>query len=412
MTVNGGEAGLESPARVGVPAKVEVACPCCGTAAMRVFYRVARVPTNSCILLRSREEALSYPRGDIELGFCGNCGFICNTAFDPKLTEYSGRYEETQAFSSTFNAFHDRLARSLVERHGLRNRELIEIGCGKGEFLRLLCDLGNNRGLGFDPGYSEARGDALGRAKFSVIRDFFSERYADRSADFVCCKMTLEHIPAPLAFVGAAVRTVRQPDGVLFIQVPESLRIVQSCAFEDIYYEHCSYFSAGSLGRLLQRLGMKVLATEVAYDGQYLTVEATFPTAGQKTAREPVVDDIAELERGVSTFPARMERKLAQWQERLALWRSLGKRVVIWGSGSKGVSFLTGVPGADVVSHAVDINPYRRGYYMPATGQSIVGPEDLRELRPDVVIVMNSVYANEIQATLAYRGLSPELHCL
>jgi SAM-dependent methyltransferase len=379
---------------------------------MQIFYRVERVPTNSCILLPTREEALSYPRGDIRLGFCRACGFICNTAFEPKLTEYSGRYEETQAFSSTFNAFHESLARSLIERHALHGKELIEIGCGKGEFLRLLCDLGGNRGLGFDPGYSEARGDAQGRTGIRVIRDFFSEQYADRSADFVCCKMTLEHIPSPLAFIGAAVRTVRRPDGVMFIQVPESLRIVRDCAFEDVYYEHCSYFSAGSLGRLLRRLGMRILSTDVAYDGQYLTVEATYPAASQAVAVEPIVDDIEELERCVSSFPGRMQQKVAQWQQSLARWRDEGKRVVIWGSGSKGVSFLTGVPGSDAVSNAVDINPYRHGYYMPATGQRIVGPEQLRELRPDVVIVMNRVYEREIRATLVTLGLEPELHCL
>ena len=123
-------------------------CTSCGAAGMEVFHTIDRVPTNSCILLPTREEALSYPCGDVRLAFCRRCGFISNVAFDPRLTEYSGRYEETQAFSPTFNAFHEKLAHALVERHNLHGKELIEIGCGKGEFLRLLCDLGANRGLG------------------------------------------------------------------------------------------------------------------------------------------------------------------------------------------------------------------------------------------------------------------------
>ena len=83
----------------------------------------------------SREEALAFPRGDIELGVCTGCGFICNPAFDPKRTEYSGRYEETQAFSPTFNKFHLALATELVERFELQGKTVVEIGCGKGEFL-------------------------------------------------------------------------------------------------------------------------------------------------------------------------------------------------------------------------------------------------------------------------------------
>jgi threonine dehydrogenase-like Zn-dependent dehydrogenase len=119
------------------------------------------------------------------------------------------------------------------------------------------------------------------------------------------------------------------------------------------------------------------------------------------------------LAANVATFPERIGTKLAQWERALAGWRAAGKRVVIWGSGSKGVSFLTAVKGAaEAVAYAVDINPYRRGYFMPGTGQEIVGPEQLPSLQPDVVIVMNSVYVPEIKATLAQFGLSPELHAL
>ena len=155
---------------------------------MTVFHEVTGVPTNSCILLDTPEKAIAYPRGDIRLAFCPRCGFISNIAFDPRLTEYSGRYEETQGFSPTFNAFHEQLARSLVERHRLHDKDLIEIGCGKGEFLKLLCDLGENRGLGFDPGYSEERGEALGADRFRVVKDFFSEKYATTTADFVAAR--------------------------------------------------------------------------------------------------------------------------------------------------------------------------------------------------------------------------------
>jgi hypothetical protein len=377
-----------------------------------VFHEVERVPTNSCILLGTRDEALGYPRGDVRLAFCGSCGFVWNAAFDPVLTEYSGRYEETQGFSPTFSSFHEALARALVERHRLHGKHLIEIGCGKGEFLKLLCDLGENRGLGFDPGYSQPRGEALGASRFEVVREFFDERQPARSADFVACKMTLEHIAQPLPFMRAAIRTVRRPDGTIFIQVPESLRILRDCAFEDIYYEHCSYFTAGSLGRLFERLGFAVTRSDIEYGGQYLTVEAAPPEQAGRQA-QVAADDLAETAALVATFPGRTREKLARWEEALAAWRRAGRRVVIWGSGSKGVSFLTTVPGAsDVVEHAVDINPYRQGYFMSGTGQAIVAPEALRDVKPDVVVVMNRVYVPEIARTLDELGLSPELTAL
>jgi hypothetical protein len=196
------------------------------------------------------------------------------------------------------------------------------------------------------------------------------------------------------------------------IQAQPAYQPPKDCAFEDVYYEHCSYFSAGSLARLFRRLGLRVLSYDIAYDGQYLTVEAAYPGSAQLGRNEPPLDDLAELAGYVSDFPARVARTLGEWQQRLTQWKQTGKKVVIWGSGSKGVSFLTGVPGADAVSHAVDINPYRSGYYMPATGQQIVGPRQLTEIRPDVVIVMNRVYVQEISQTLAELGLKPEVHAL
>ena len=160
-------------------------CPSCKSGEMELFHRVEAVPSNSCILLDSAQEAAAYPQGKIELGFCRACGFVSNVAFDPRLTEYSGRYEETQGFSPTFNAFHRALAERLIERFDLHGRDVIEIGCGKGEFLMLLCELGENRGVGFDPGVHAERiqGPVADRVRF--IADFYSEKYAHYQGDFI-----------------------------------------------------------------------------------------------------------------------------------------------------------------------------------------------------------------------------------
>ena len=125
-------------------------CPSCSSTELVVFYELKSVPVNSVVLLQTQSEAQGFLRGDISLAFCHNCGFITNVAFDPGLLEYSSRYEATQSCSPTFNLFAERLARRLIERYDLYDKEIIEIGCGQGEFLTLLCELGGNRGVGFD----------------------------------------------------------------------------------------------------------------------------------------------------------------------------------------------------------------------------------------------------------------------
>jgi SAM-dependent methyltransferase len=382
-------------------------CPGCG-AEMRPFFEVLDVPTNSCVLMRTKEEALAYPRGDIVLGFCDDCGFVCNLAFDPKLTEYSGRYEETQGFSPTFRDFHHRLAAGLLERYKIRDKEVIEIGCGKGEFLALLCELGQNRGLGFDPSYDEQR-DILDHVpKARVIRDFYSSAYADAQADLVCCKMTLEHIPETGEFAGLARRAMRPDDkSVLYFLVPEAMRIIRECAFEDVYYEHCSYFTAGSLGRLFRTRGFRIHRLATEYAGQYLAIEAGLADDSQQPLL-PEERDLDELKRLVASFSHRCAAKITSWQKRLSEAEARGS-IVLWGSGSKAVAFLSAADQGATVDRVVDINPHKQGYFMPGFGQPIVAPSALIERPPGTVIVMNPVYRDEISAELRRMNLDPEI---
>jgi SAM-dependent methyltransferase len=390
-------------------------CSNCGAVGMSVFYELERVPVHSVLLLPTREEALNYPKGDIVLGFCPACGFISNVAFDPNLHEYSSRYEPTQAFSSTFNAFAHRLARRLIDQYDLHGKEIVEIGCGQGEFLTLLCELGGNRGVGFDPAYVDGRGKSPAQNRITFVKDFYSERYADYHGDFFCCQMTLEHIQHTADFVSMVRRSLEdQPNTVIFFQVPDVTRILHELAFWDIYYEHCSYFSLGSLARLFRKCGFDVINLAREYDGQYLTIEAR-PGDGiggaflqQDDALEQE-DDLEDLARDVADFSQNYPHKLDAWRQDLQRIRQTGRRAVIWGAGSKGVAFLTTLDIRDEIEYAVDLNPHKHGTYMAGTGQEIVAPEFLEEYRPDVVIVMNPIYCDEIQQYLDRMGVIAEL---
>lgn len=386
-------------------------CPNCRTGNMTIFHTVNSVPTNSCIQLPTREEAKNYPRGRIELGFCSECGFISNVAFDETSTEYSSRYEETQGFSPTFRAYHKELAERLVKQYGLNDKDIIEIGCGKGEFLSLICKLGGNRGIGFDPGYIQDRGDIQYMDNVQVIQDFYSEKYTHHKGDFVCCKMTLEHIPATADFIANVRHSVDRERGcILFFQIPETTRIIRDCAFEDIYYEHCSYFYPGSIARLFGDSGFEILTIGTEYDDQYLTIEAK---AGNRITRPvPLRHNLESMKKYVAAFPDRCRQKLRYWQDILDESKAKHQKVVLWGSGSKGVSFLTSLDTDDVIEYVVDINPHRAGCYMSGTGQEIVGPEFLKDYKPDLVIAMNRVYHDEIRRDLADIGLEPRLLAL
>ena len=386
-------------------------CPNCGGAGLRSFYRVASVPTNSVLLLESEAEARSFEFGDIDLGFCATCGFASNTAFDPTRIEHSDRYEPTQAFSPTFNEYHRRLAAELIEHHDLRDKLVVEIGCGNGEFIAMLCEMGPNRGIGYDPSHNPDRGPDPMPAGLEVVVDFYSEAYRDAGGDFVVCKMTLEHVHQTGEFL-AMVRRSISDDATVFFQVPNASYVFDGLAFWDVPYGHCSYFSAGSLARVFRRNGFAVEELETTYDDQHLTVVAT-PAATQTDSSLALEHDVEATARLVARFERDAAATVHRWKQRFADWSAAGKEVVLWGGGSKAVSFVTTLGLTDEILGAVDINPRKVGYFLAGSGHRILAPTELTAIEPDVVVVMNAVYEQEIEAQChGDLGIDPEIVCL
>jgi 2-polyprenyl-3-methyl-5-hydroxy-6-metoxy-1,4-benzoquinol methylase len=385
-------------------------CPNCGTwHQLTDFYEVDQVPVHSVLLMDNEEEAVSYLKRDLRLSFCQHCGFILNRIFDPLVHEYSSRYEETQGFSETFNAFSDRLARQLIERHDLHGKRIIEIGCGKGEFLTHICDLGENTGVGFDPAYVSTRSRAKQSERVRFVKDFYSEKYASYQADFVCCKMTLEHINETREFISTIRNSLAaSPHAVVFFQVPDVTRVLEEAAFWDIYYEHCSYFDRGSLRYLFESCGFEALEIWDDYDGQYLMIEAT-PTRSAPGYVPVSSSTIEETRSRIDSFTSAVVRSTSAWVRYLDEMKEEDRRVVLWGGGSKAVAFLTTLNVTDQVACAVDINPNKHDTFLPGTGHKVVSPESLQHVRPDAVIVMNPVYTNEIRDSLSALGLTPDV---
>jgi SAM-dependent methyltransferase len=373
-------------------------CPSCGSTALSVFYEQRGVPVHSCRLVDTLEEALTFPTGTLRLAFCHACGFITNTAYEPELQSYFLAYEETQGFSPRFREFARDLALRWIERYDLRGKDVLEIGCGKGEFLSLICELGPNRGVGIDPAFVEDRldSDAAGRMRF--IADLYDERYANLPADAVICRHTIEHIGPVGEFMALIRRTIGDRlDTVVLFDLPDVVRVLRETAFWDVYYEHCSYFSPGSLARLFRRAGFEVLSLERDYDDQYIVLDAR---PGSGAAALPLEESEEELASEVEGFRRSFAMVTAEWAGLLRSARADGRRVAIWGAGSKGVSFLTTLGVGQEVAYAVDVNPFKQGKYLAGTGHRVLGPSELTEEPPDLVVAMNSIYLDEIRQQL------------
>jgi len=367
-------------------------CLICNLSEAWVFFRWEKAIVYQQVLVPSKEQAYQCSRGNIELAFCPHCGFIWNTLFEPSLLQYTSSYEASQMFSSTFRKYVEDVAKSLIRRYNLRRKEIIEIGCGDGAFLKLLCELGDNRGAGFDPA-SRTATEMAGKVIF--IPDYYSKRYVHYQGDFICCRHVLEHIQNPVEFLLDLKRLTESRRPIFFFEVPNVIWSLRQLAFWDIYYEHCSYFSTASCIFLFTICGLAVLKIGEGFGGQYVWIEASPPERKRYSFEEPFSEQVQELVNVVEAFTTRFPKKINSLKEDLDEM-TCHSRVVIWGAGAKAVALLN-ILDIRQIEFVVDINPKKQGNYVPGTGQRIISPDFLQKYKPDRILVMNPAYFEEVR---------------
>ena len=374
-------------------------CPVCAATDAALILSLPQMPVFCNLLWPDQEGARNAPRGDIELGFCQQCGHIYNLVFDAELMAYTQAYENSLHFSPRFQSYASGLARSLVERYDLYDKDIVEIGSGQGDFLRMLCALGDNRGVGFDPSYVAEPDDAGPDVTF--VRDYYSEQYADYPVDFIYSRHVLEHLEQPRKLV-AILRSL--PEIVAFIEVPNADFMLAHTALWDLIYEHYSYFGHLSLSRLFGDQGFRILRIDTTFGDQFLCLEAA-PDQGDAPHQPQQPPTLTEMNDAVSRFAHNSRALLAEWRERLDEIKRSGRRAVVWGAGSKGVTFLNLLSRDGPIEFVVDINPRKHGMCIAGAGQAIVPPDFLREYAPDIILIMNRNYAEEIAQMVAAIGL-------
>jgi hypothetical protein len=384
-------------------------CPNCGGNQIEGFFEIKNAPIFSLVTVKSQEEALNVPRKDIELGFCKKCGFIFNRLFDTSIDYFTLGYEDQQGFSTTFMNYLRKISENLIQKYDLKGKTLLEIGCGKGDFINLLTELNGGKGIGIDPAYQEGRQT---NPSLTFYKEFYKMEHGKLPADFICCRHTLEHIHGTKAFLQLIRNSLgNQTNRVIFFEIPQITRILEVQAFWDIYYEHCSYFSAGSLARLFRSTGYEILDLHLDYNDQYLLIEAR-PTNAPSVKTFSIEESIEEQKKKVDHFKVKIREQLSDWRTKLSDLKSKGKRTVVWGGGSKSVGFLTNFADIGVIEYVVDINPHMENNYIPGIGRKYVQPKFLKEYKPEAVIIMNGIYKDEITKTLHEMGVFPEIYAL
>lgn len=368
----------------------EMTCMLCRQHTVVEVYRRDDVPTMQNRLYRTESAARAAARGDLELVGCVACGFIGNAAFRSELVPYDESYENDQTVSTRF-ATHMSSMAARVARACPEGGTVVEVGCGQGVFLRQIEEHTGaaSRLIGYDPAVREA--GRIGTVE--LVQGMFDDR-ASAGADVVVSRHVIEHIPDPVRFL-TEIRGAVSIGTQLFLETPCVEWIITGNVLQDLFYEHCSYFSAASLSAALEGSGFRVESVGHVFEGQYLWAHAV------------AVDAPTAAFAGDRGLPAGAERLAGAVDDWTRDWRAraAGTSAVVWGAGAKGVTFATTVdPDRELFRAVVDVNPRKQGCFLPITAHPVVSWEDAIVQGARTAIIMNPNYHEEITAMLADAG--------
>ena len=243
------------------PIQVQIDCPVCKSRDLIHVLSLEAVPVLCNVLYSNEASARMAGTGRFSMAFCRRCAHVFNAAFDRSRIDYTQGYENSLHYSPRFTHFVEELTQRLNDTYALSGKTVIDVGCGKGDFLTLLCRLSGAEGIGFDRSYEENRNEGCPGVRF--VNDWFSGRYADFDLDLLTCRHVIEHVSEPITFL----RELRshpavKAESVFYFEVPNALYTLQDLGIWDLIYEHVSYFTPCSLKAACEAAGFDILGMQ------------------------------------------------------------------------------------------------------------------------------------------------------
>lgn len=391
---------------------MEYHCRLCATPLTLSFCDLGDSPLANSFL-DTVNPAQPEPRYPLHVRVCKNC-FLVQLPEEAAPQNIFSDYAYFSSYADGWVAHCNAFADAATRRFGLTaQHRVIEIASNDG------CMLGafKSRGaqiLGVEPAANVAQ-SAIEKGVPTRIGFFGSPMAAALTAegiaaDLLIANNVLAHVPDLNDFVHGLAALLK-PGGVLSIEFPSLLRLIDENQFDTIYHEHFSYFSLLTAERALQRHGLAVFDVEdLSTHGGSMRIYAQRPSAAPHaiTERGAAVrrrETAAGLD-ATAIYRAFGERVRAHGAELVAFLHSArqsGRSIVAYGAPAKGNTLLNYCRiGCDIIDYTVDRNPRKQGRYLPGSHIPILHPKVIRETRPDYVLILPWNWKEEIVAELAY----------
>jgi SAM-dependent methyltransferase len=346
--------------------------------------------------------------------------YVCESCRLVQLLEYVrpehifSEYAYFSSYSDSWLQHAKRYVEMIVPRLGLKAGSLVvELASNDGYLLQYFVARGVPV-LGIDPAANVAKA-AEKKGVPTLVRFFGVETArelvaAGKQADLLLGNNVLAHVPDLNDFV-AGMKLLLKPAGVITMEFPHLLQLVEGNQFDTIYHEHFCYFSLLSVEQVFARHDLVLFDVEEwPTHGGSLRIYAGHAGPGGP----PVSASVRELRAREARlgyeewdvylgFGRRVEETKRKLLEFLIDAKRAGKQVVGYGAPGKGNTLLNycGIR-TDFLDYTVDRNPYKHGKFLPGTRIPIYAPDHIRETRPDYVLILPWNLKDEIAGQLAY----------
>lgn len=387
-------------------------CRHCDNGSFIPFADLQNCPPSNSMLT---EETLHRPEVyyPLVVEVCDRC-FLAQVDEHKKASEiFDGDYTYFSSFSRSWLDHCERFAAVAVRRFALGPQsQVVEVASNDGCLLQYFRAVGVPV-LGVEPTANTA--EAAIAKGIPTIVDFFGEALARErlagKADLICGNNVFAHVPDINDFT-AGLKAALAPRGVISLEFPHLLRLIQETQFDTIYHEHFSYLSLGSTISIFEAQGLKVFDVErLPTHGGSLRVFGAHVADGGKPVTPAVGELLREEEEAglrsrevYEAFQPRIDRIRADFLSFLLGQRAAGKTVVGYGAAAKGNTLLnySGVKGADLIKFVADLSPHKQGRYLPGSHIPVLGPQAIDDARPDIIIIFPWNLTEEVTGQLAH----------
>jgi len=373
-------------------------CRFCGAGLERTFIDLGMSPL--CETYPSKAELgrgeTYYP---LHVYICDQCWLVQLEEYESVENIFSD-YAYFASYSDSWLKHCEKYCAEMQKRFSLDADSFVaEVASNDGYLLQYFVKMGVPV-LGIEPAANVAEA-AVKKGVPTLVR-FFGTEVAEqlasegRNADLIAGNNVLAQVPDLNDFV-EGLKVLLKPEGVLTLEFPHLLRLIELNEFDTIYHEHFSYFSLISTQKILAAHGLRIFdVEELKSHGGSLRIFACRETS-KKHACAPnvkkVLDDeiAARLDciEGYENFARQVrETKLALVEFLLKAARE-GKQVAGYGAPGKSATLLhyCGI-GKDLISYTVDRSPYKQGRHLPGSRIPIFSPEHLGETKPDYIVIL------------------------